>query len=135
MDIHEFAKKLNDREYGSEMTRDEIKQAKELGFVVVFGALDDLAELRGAIDDEVDCYNSGEILLDKDGIMEDCEYGLDNCKYIKKAKENAKIIKTVRDNDDYSWIYETDIPHATFDILEDGEKFCKGIVFDIKELQ
>ncbi len=32
------------------------------------------------------------------------------------------------------WTYETDIPHATFDIMEDGEKYCRGTVLDIKSL-
>jgi len=31
--------------------------------------------------------------------------------------------------------YETDIPHETFDIYEDGEKFCRGIVFSIDSLK
>jgi DNA-binding XRE family transcriptional regulator len=33
-----------------------------------------------------------------------------------------------------SWLIKTDIPHATFDITEDGELFCRGIVFSIDDL-
>jgi hypothetical protein len=36
--------------------------------------------------------------------------------------------------DDTSWSYETDIPHATFDVLEDGEVYCRGIVFALADL-
>jgi hypothetical protein len=50
-------------------------------------------------------------------------------------KESAKTIEVVWDAEGYSWIYETEIPHAVFDILEDGEKFCRGIVFDIRSLK
>ena len=33
-----------------------------------------------------------------------------------------------------SWSYKTDIPHETFNIYEDGELFCIGIVFSIDDL-
>ena len=43
-------------------------------------------------------------------------------------------MKAVWGEEGYSWTYETAIPHATFEILEDEEKYCRGIVFDIKDL-
>jgi len=122
---------LDGREMGNETTGEERKQAGELGFVVVFGYSDDNAEFRGYINDEVGCYEGTEIFLNKDGIFEECG---EECKYSKTAKEKCKVIKAIWDKEDYSWIYETDIPHATFDIMEDGEKYCRGIVFDIKSL-
>lgn len=134
MDIKEFAKSLDGRSYGYEIIKQEEEKAKELGFVVIFGYSDDNAELRGAIDDEVGCYNGGEILLDKDGIIEECEC---ECKHWKKAKEKAKGIKVVWHDDSrggYCWTYETDIPHETFDIIEDSENYCRGIVFEIKSI-
>ena len=106
MTIYEFAKQLNGGEYGNELTRSEEQEAKELGFVVVFGYSDDNAEFRGAIDDEVGCYNGGRIY----------ENGED-------------YIDAVWCEGEYSWTYNTNIPHATFDIYEDGEKYCRGIVF------
>lgn len=60
MTIREFAAKLDGRQYGDEMRNEEEKLAKELDFLVVFGASDDLAELRGAIDDECGCFNGGK---------------------------------------------------------------------------
>jgi len=36
--------------------------------------------------------------------------------------------------DGYSWTYRTDIPHATFEIVEDGEPYCRGIVIDVADL-
>jgi len=131
MTIQGFAKMLDGREMGAEMTREEKAQAKELGFVVVFGYSDDNAEIRGAINGEVSCYDETEIHLNQDGIFKDCE---GECKYSKAAKEKCKVIKGIWDKEGYSWTYETDIPHATFDIMEDGEKYCRGIVFDIKSL-
>ena len=34
-----------------------------------------------------------------------------------------------------TWSYETDIPHETFKIWEDGELFCIGLVFSIEDIQ
>ena len=131
MTIQEFAKMLDGREMGEEITIVEKEQAKKLGFVVVYGYSDDNTEFEGAIDEEVGCYEGDEIHLDTNGIFEECE---EECKYSQLAKKKCKVIEAVWDKEGYSWVYATDIPHATFDIMEDGEKFCRGIVFDIKSL-
>lgn len=134
MTIKEFAQMLNGRSEDYVMVLGESKQAKELGFVVVYGYSDDNAEFEGAISNEVGCYNGGEIYLDKNGIFEDCE---EECKYSKEAKKACKCIEAAWDDSDgeYAWTYKTDIPHETFDVLdEEGNKWCRGIVFDIKSL-
>lgn len=131
MNIKQFAEMLNGRAYINEITKDEIKLAEELGFVVVYGASDDLIEFEGAINDESYCYKGGEIYLDENGIFEDCAC---KCKYWAEAKEKAKIINAIWGECEYAWQFETDIPHEIFEIFDDGEKYCKGIVFDIKSL-
>jgi hypothetical protein len=50
-------------------------------------------------------------------------------------KRNAKQIEAIWGKDGISWQYKTDIPHATFKIMKDGDVYCIGIVFDIKELE
>jgi len=132
MTIQEFAKMLDGREMGEELTPVETEQAKKLGLVVVYGYSDDNAEFEGAIDDEVGCYEGDDIYLNQDGIFEECE---EDCKYSKIAKENCKVITAIWDDGSgISWKYGTDIPHAEFDVMEDGEVWCRGIVFDIKSL-
>lgn len=131
MTIHEFAAMLNGREYGHEITLQEENKASQLGFVVVYGYSDDNAEFAGAMSDEVGCYNGGTIHLDKNGIFENCD---SDCKYALAAKGLCKIIEAVWGEGDYFWTYKTDIPHATFDILEGRRNYCRGIVFDIKSL-
>jgi len=133
MTIQEFAKLLDSREMGEEITREERRRAETLGFVVVFGYSDDNAEFKGALDGEVGCYGGGTIRLNEEGIFEECQ---DNCKYSRVAKKMCKRIKAVWDDGSgISWKYETDIPHATFDVMEDSEVWCRGIVFDIKSLE
>jgi hypothetical protein len=134
MDIYEFANLLNGRQMDYEMTAEEEKQAEQLGFVVVFGYSDDVALLRGAIRGSVDCIDGGPIYFKYPSLLKNrCQ---DNrCPYFEQGKKGAKVIEAVWCDYGYSWVYKTDIPHATFDIMEDGEKFCRGIVFDIKNLQ
>lgn len=133
MNINEFAGKLNGREYRREITKQEEIEAKELGYVVVFGYSDDNIEFRGAINDEFGCYDGGIVYLDKNGIINECEC---QCKYYKKALENARLIEAVwcRNNKSFTWEYDTDISHATFEIYDYDDKYCLGIVFDIKSL-
>ena len=131
MTIQEFAKMLDGNGYGDESWNEDGK-AKELGFVVVFGASDDLCELRGAIDGEVGCLDGGTIYLDGERLLEECEC---ECSYYQLAKEKCKLINIIwHDEGGPAWTYETEIPHATFDVMEAGEVWCRGIVFDIKSL-
>ncbi|MDF2880121.1 MAG: hypothetical protein K0R54_678 [Clostridiaceae bacterium] len=130
IDIKEFANSLNNREYGNELTKEEIEIAKELGYVIVFGFSDDCTEFEGAIYDEVGSYGNVEIYIEKDGIIKECEC---ECKYFMRAKEKAKIIKVLHDRS-FVFKYETTIPHETFYIYCEGNKYCEGIVFDIKDL-
>ena len=61
----QLAETLNGREYHKEMTKEEELQAKENGLVVVTGYSDDNCEFRGAISDEVGCYDGGVAVVFK----------------------------------------------------------------------
>lgn len=137
MTIKEFADMLNGREYLREITHAECEEAKALGYIVVFGSSDDLCEFRGAIRDEIDCWNGGIIYIADNKILEppDGECKDINCPYFKAAMESAKTIEAVWRGGEYAWIYKTDIPHETFSIYEDGDTYCRGIVFEIKDLE
>ena len=113
MTLKEFASLLDGREYGCEITPDEEALAKELGFVVVFGYSDDNAELRGAINDEIGCFDGG--ILEHDD--------LPNTIYADWCPEDI----------DCAWAYGTSIPHEKFYIYDHGELYCVGIVCDINK--
>ena len=135
MTKEELAKKLDGRHYSKEITKKEIKEAEENGLVVVFGYSDDNAEFRGAINAELDCYEGSEFLVTPIGVFRedhDCYCGF--CGF-KEIRLRASRIKAIWAKDDYDWEYETSIPHATFDIIEDGNKYCKGIVFSMKDIE
>ena len=66
MELKEFATMLNGREYGyPQFTQEELRIAKDNGFVIVSGASDDLVELEGAITDEGGCWEGGRISAGK----------------------------------------------------------------------
>lgn len=137
--VKEFAEMLNGREIGEEITPDEVKLAKENNIVVVYGASDDLMEFEGAIYDELDAWEGTIARVSKEGILKPpCEDNPECCKfkcvYFKKSWSNAKTIKAVWGENNISWTYETEIPHETFDIMEDGEVYCRGIVFSMDNL-
>ena len=130
-EIKKLAKELDKSEYGFDLTNEQKQYCKENEIVVVFGCSDDLMEFRGAIYDEFDCYEGGTCYLTKDGIfIEECD-----CKYAKQAKEKCKKIEAFWCKSEWCWEYKTDIPHETFEIWEDNEPYCKGIIFYKKELE
>lgn len=134
---------LNGREYGEEITDAEEAQAKSSGLVAIFGASDDLCELRGAINDEVGAYEGAAPYVSADGkllieVADDDEDTLKTYGVLDVARD--RIAKATRIDVEwckvpgYSWTLTTNAPHATFDIMEGADKFCRGIVVDLKEI-
>lgn len=132
--LTELAELLDGREYGHEVKEMDLKYAKENGAVIVFGASDDLIIFAGAITDGSDCYEGSVIPFNRSGVI-DCECDSMNCPYFNGIKDGASAVVACWDSGEYSWTYETDIPHETFEILEDGEKYCRGIVFLLEDVK
>jgi len=136
MTKEQLAEKLNGREYGGEISESEEREAKAAGLLVIFGYSDDNAELRGVIHDEVACYKGTTFKLHARGILayheERC--GCAFCGYDAAAKKCANVQALWCKEPDYSWTYKTEEPHAPFEIVEDGEKYCRGIVMDATAL-
>jgi hypothetical protein len=105
---------LNGREYGSEITReDTLMTTQSCGelFMKRFVA----TAVGSVFNGEHDC---------------ECEF----CGF-KKAKEKAHEIKAVWGEGEYSWSYKTDTAHATFEIVDEDEKYCLGIVFRLGDIK
>ena len=134
------------------ITKSIEKLAKDNGLVIVYGSSDDRMEFNGAINDEGSCYDGGEVLFTKKGCLQnqdECEeaigtlkengYNVDSLQ-IQSNKINAlwcdeKIHSLGGDYKNVSWAYETEIPHEKFNLMEDGEVYCIGIVFSINDLK
>lgn len=128
MDAKEIAEMLDGIDYGELVNeRGKVKEifelAEESDLVIVHGASDDLMEFRGAIEDEADCYDGGDVFFDEDGIGIDAE-DAENLITAVWADEEQKA----------SWTYETDIPHEEFKVYDEGVLYCIGIVFSVDDL-
>lgn len=135
----ELAAILNGREYRCEISDSEEVLAKAAGLVVVFGASDDLMEFRGAISDELGAYDGTTARVSPTGLIPSWESvnkeDEDEAEAYFKAKLSGyrEIEAEWYSGSGYSWMYSTDIPHATFEIVEDGEPYCRGIVFSLSD--
>ena len=139
MTAQELATRLNGRQYRAEISPNEEQAAKAAGLVVVFGYSDDNMELRGAIDDEVGCYDGGTFRIDREGVQPKWERGdqkdFDDAKeFFRREALPFALLTAVWDSEGYSWTYKTDLPHATFDVLEDDQPYCRGIVFAVADI-
>lgn len=132
----ELATCLHGRTYRQELTKEEESRAKAAGLVVVFGHSDDNMELRGAIDDEVGCAGGGTAYLTATGLLANqCDCA--DCPYFARVRKSAATITARWDEEGYTWVYQTAIPHATFDIQSDDPAdgpYCRGIVFALADV-
>lgn len=143
MTIQRVAEILNGRQYRSELAGAEEKLFEKEGLVIVFGASDDLLEFRGAIHEELGAWDGTNAYIIKkkgqweaiseeehEGITEQLEdLGME----IKSHKIEAAWAPTI-DGNEYSWHIRTAIPHEIFDIMEDEDYYCRGIIFNINDL-
>lgn len=114
------AQALNGRELGfcGFLSEAEQKLLGDAGLVVAHGGSDDLAILRGAVDEERDVHGDGLVYVEGFGEISFSYNGDEGIKagyeewFIKPRKSDARF--------------------SAFDLLDDGEKFCRGIVVSIK---
>lgn len=142
MTKEELAAKLNNIQYGVPISRATEAEAKASGLVIVYGASDDLMEFSGAFSEEVGAWNGATVNVDRQGVMavwneidDDDRRDIDFMREYFKREGGGKSIEAIWAGEDgYSWAYRTDIPHATFEVLEDDDAYCLGIVFSLSDL-
>ena len=130
---------LDGTEYPLRVSREVQAEAKEAGLVIVYGASDDLLEMRGAIEDELSAWEGTTILVTPAGLWDEQSCERQCCHYQQAQAEAVRqgaTITAVWDlpGKSVSWCYETTIPHATLLILEDGEPYCRGLVFALADV-
>lgn len=135
----ELAQRLNGLQYPLRIPKDLIAQAKESGLVIVFGASDDLMEFTGAFRDEFGCYDGGTAYVHATGLLpsfEDVDTGDKDAlrDYFKQETSAVAIHALWGAEPEYSWTYRTDIPHETFEVVDDGKPHCRGIVFSLADV-
>ena len=136
MTAYELARILDGFDYDSEIMSEQlIKESENSGLVVVYGCSDDLMEFRGAIDDEVGCFDGGIAYVTKSGLLAEPDCGNDECPYFAALRKTAAPIEAIwGKTGNPCWSYKTEISHETFRIWEGAELFCVGIVFRLEDL-
>ncbi|MCX5510995.1 hypothetical protein [Pseudomonas sp. BJa3] len=137
MTKEELAAQLSGLEYPVRIPGALIAAAQSSGLVILCGASDDLMEFYGARREEIGCYDGGTAFVDADGILpdRDCLDGDEEiAEYVQRQKSAKPIEALWCKEDGYSWTYKTDIPHSTFEVVEDEEPYCRGIVFALADL-
>lgn len=124
---------LHGREYRNTLTKIEEAAAKTAGLVVVTGYSDDGVSFYGAISDEAGANNGAVVRLTGKGLLtSDCD--CPDCPYFLKLRARAATIETHYSKDGYEWTYTTAIPHEIFDVMDHGHKFCRALVFALKDV-
>ena len=96
--------------------------------------------MRGAVHDEAYPSDGIGARIDAAGVVPSFESVLDDGDkaalrdYFKRENGGAVIRAVWEGEPGYSWIISTDVPHETFEIVEDGEPYCRGIVFALADL-
>jgi hypothetical protein len=138
MTVQELAMKLDGSEYPFRVTPAVRGIAVAEGLLIVYGASDDLIEFEGAWSDEAGVNDGGTVTIDRIGIIPDfgeVEHEVSECeKWIARGKSAAKIEALWCAEEGYTWTYKTDIPHADFLIMEEGESYCRGMVIALSDL-
>jgi hypothetical protein len=136
-----FAQHLNGVDVSDGIPEQCIEEARKYGIVIVYGLSDDLIEFDGAIHDEAGVSDGDIIKFDAEGVIPEWdtiekEIEQEVRDYFKRV-DNTEVseILVKESHGSFYWSYDTDIPHEKFHMLEDGEPYCEGIVFNINDLK
>ena len=111
------------------------KEAEESGLVIVYGASDDLMELRGALNNEYGCYDGGTFYITRAGVAERMDDICGRCDLYKNSLKQAHKLIAKWCKGEWCWGYEIDVPYSTFRIYEGDDNYCEGIVFELEDLR
>lgn len=111
---------------------DLMREARRYGLVVVIGVSSDTVELYGAIEGEADVPEGGIIYVDADGLLPDAEEvdEADQRAYYDR-KRLALPIDAEWQKDGFAWIFSMVPPHSRFVATLGGQRYSRGIVFDL----
>ncbi|MDR1332780.1 MAG: hypothetical protein LBK07_11840 [Tannerella sp.] len=151
MTKEELAAKLNGIEYGRDIPEEYYPVLVENNLAIVLVGSGDFCYFlfpeNGKVETkELECWGDTTFWFDRNlkDILDvidqiNREWKTADCKNSIEAVLREKDI-TAPDGECYEWIYKTEIPHATFDIVEHFEGggvsyYCRAIIFDINDLK
>lgn len=115
-----WSNKFNNRQYGNEITSEEVEQLKEEGITVVLGASDDLMCFYGSYEDEQNITGEEYIV-----------YWDKNENELSEQFDRNYIEPTIKSVFDYNGmnINAKNMPYCSFSIIDGNDYYGNGIVF------
>lgn len=108
------------RNYGYEFNKEEIEEMKNDKIVAFMGASDDLIEIIGAIDDELDCYTNAT-------------FGYRSGKFIRNKNTKFNLKVTHNRNNCCFWL-DSNVMYSTFVVMDEDEPYCRGIFVSLYDI-
>lgn len=138
--LEKWVKKLNGFEYPAYEIEGFQNEMEKDGVIAIYGMSDDLLEFSGVINDEFGAWNGFSGRLTKDLNVFDEKYKSEG-EAPQDRIEELPFVRAVWSPEDSqgnifaSWKIETDLPHGEFEIFEDGELFCVGVIVDTEDIK
>lgn len=134
MKANELAAQLHGIELG-DIPGDAIEGARRGGLVMVYSPSADTIAFYGALRGQVNMFEDGTVYFDIEGPLPDVDDvpEVDRLAYYAR-KGLAHMISAEHERDGFTWTLSTIVPHSRFMVLNNGERYCRGIVFDIKAI-
>lgn len=129
--LEKWIRRLSCREYSKELTVQEEEQLKKEGLVVVFGANDDLCQIRGAISDKIRCSSDKTIFyVEKIDSFISKDYYKTNHQELTKIDLYGRPYLKINSMDGL-WRYDIskNVYNLEFNILEGEKIYCIGKIF------
>lgn len=125
MDIKEFAKSISGKNLNfPQFTEEEIEVAQKNGFIMAYCSHLKWIEFDGAMRCTVDCLDGKAYF----NFQSFCDPRYDDVIFYNNAI-------TALPGSDSCWICETELPHESFVIYNEGYPLCTGIVFTVNEVK
>ena len=129
-----FAAKLNGIEL-NDIGREVTQEAARANIVIVYGSSRDTITFAGAIEGEADVPEGGTIHFDTAGLLPEADdVSIEEQADYYDRKRMAYLIDAEWQQGGFTWSFTTIIPHHRFVVMNEGARYCRGIVFDIQSL-
>jgi hypothetical protein len=129
---------IGELEYGDQIPTAALELAKNIQAAIIYGYSDDSIMVSGVTEDQADAYKDKNVWVDKEGFLpinenQNCtDAGIEtisDCRKLVKRFDQSVKLQVIEDQGGWLWQYKTDWPHRVFEMKEDGDPYCKGIVF------
>lgn len=135
--LKEAKERFGRREIGHEVSAADKAWLIENNLVVIYGASDDLAEIDGAVCDEVGIGWRNKSILFHRGSVYVPECDDEGCPHEEAIRNNCERVGVRWDESitGPSWYYIATFPHETFDVYDGDDYYCQAVIFKAESIR